>query len=511
VPVRTGPPLIAGCRIPGCCPGCGVNDTLSWRLQVSGPPGSQVVLEFERQRNLAGRLRVEGGAHWRDDHTLLVPAGESWVHGLSFHSAKSPMTALPAVIGAAPASATTRSLDQPAPASMVRFTVVQYLSEVPVNHAEMAFDLRDLGLSPAKAEDIIDLHNNRQGDSAIILVDGWRESGFVNDEIYRAADRANVGNLLPILPECQSIFDRLEIKRARLRGFEVSPATGVPERENTIEHEARRLGQDVRNLEVQLDNCGQCPYGKQCNSEAIVFSNGDAMAFDENIDVWTSAPNDVFYARLGSTHKIPVTFWILPDQAVDPQAYFELTRTRILSDQLRANQIFEEYNCGIAFTTAAINDVGSDPGPALPIGPDCLEANRLSDEIGHIQGHINIYYLPQVPETFDAITCPPHTVLILQNAINEALAHEYGHWLTLGHVDGFDLDNDGLHDFPQTNLMMSGGLVKYELTEGQCFRMNVSPYSVLNSLGYRTGPTRKCRDIDINADCPAVFLDVKPD
>jgi hypothetical protein len=155
-------------------------------------------------------------------------------------------------------------------------------------------------------------------------------------------------------------------------------------------------------------------------------------------------------------------------------------------------------NCGIGFQTTAINNATADPDTNALLNATCTQAANLRSQIGFTAGQLNAYYLDN-PGGARGWWCGNNTIIVGAGADNESLSHEFGHGFSLGHTNG-------LPGFPATNLMLSGGTGRNNITEGQCFRCNVDDDSTLNTNGVRVGLTRNCPDKTTSSTCPASSL-----
>lgn len=232
-----------------------------------------------------------------------------------------------------------------------------------------------------------------------------------------------------------------------------------------------------------------------CNCEVAVFSDDDAMQLIENVNAWTDSVGDLLRVDLTpDLLQMPVTIWVM-------HGPFAATQALVINDMARANQLYNSMNCGIGFQTAAINDVTTDPNTAGLIDANCTKAADLRNQIGFINNNLNVYYVRNPGAR--GWWCGNNTILIGSGADNESLAHEIGHALSLGHTNA-------VAGIPGTNLMVTGGVGRNSITEGQCFRCNVNTNSRLNLNGVRAGATRNCPDGTTNDRCPDLSLDIVP-
>jgi len=124
----------------------------------------------------------------------------------------------------------------------------QLLGPVVVNSYRVRYVLR-LCPPPVLRADTIDLDNNAANDSAVVLLDGRRSGGCVDDQQFRGSNVINVGNVLA-------------------RG--------------------------------------------SCNSEAAVFSDDDAFQLVENVGVWTNSLGDTLKVnQTPDLLEAPVSVWLI--------------------------------------------------------------------------------------------------------------------------------------------------------------------------------------------------------
>ncbi|MEZ4415600.1 MAG: hypothetical protein R3E10_07575 [Gemmatimonadota bacterium] len=286
--------------------------------------------------------------------------------------------------------------------------------------------------------------NNAGADSAVVLVDGNLGGTCVNDSIYRIVDG----------PVSLGTFD----------------APGA------------------------------------CNTEIIVFSNGDAVALAD--------PSSVFSSSYGT-----VTIDLTPDRIVVPVVVWRAdggsgAGAPAAGEIALADTLFDENHGGIAFTATYQNVATADSTTINQVAIDvwnggfCTTSSITSDATIYTAGQINIYY---TNEAFTGWHCGTDNIIMIGSlAQPESLTHELGHAFSLGHTNSVDYDGDGVLDFAANNIMVGGGFGRDHFSEGQDLRMSLNASSDLNGLGYRTGATRTCLDSDITDTCPWLALDGVP-
>jgi hypothetical protein len=252
-----------------------------------------------------------------------------------------------------------------------------------------------------------------------------------------------------------------------------------------------------------------------------VFSEQDAMAFEEEVKTWTNSCGDAHTVDLEPILAAPVTFFLAVPDALAKLSWGGKTVDVIAKEDLAdANQIYDENKTGISFAAtwqqltpaeglrllallpAAIVGAlkqGFDPTSFVCSLPSELEQAGL-----YVPGRLNVYYLP-VPGT--GMICPDdrNVVFIALMKKQATLAHELGHSLSLlgtwGHTNGAP-------GFYKRNVMWVGELdVRDHFSLGQAFRQNLEPISSVNVNGVRTGRVRNCPLTAATDQCPRLDLD----
>jgi len=445
------PPIIVGCEVIDCCPGCPGTPPIDWRILVEGPV-QQLALRFENLADSPQTLRVEGPARWDQRATLMVGRGQTMLRGLPRATRARQVKVRPQVRfdaaavpvdtpGVAPArDGSPRQVD-------ARILIEQLIGEIVVNERVIMYRLRRCPRPPIVwPTDQIDLNNNAAMDNAVVFLDARRASGCVNDEINRGIDIFSVGSVLS---------------------------------------------------------------NQTCRSEVAVFSDDDAVQLVENVTAWSDPLGDLLPVNMTPDRwQPPIDVWITR-AALQARSQNEVAQADLLINTnhggidvlanvtaqplpTNANATTIDNTAGNVWNTGACN-VGAITG-----NPAIFTANRL-----------NVYFVNQA---FTGWWCPQSNVIAIgTTAQPETLAHELGHAFTLAHTDGVDYNADGANDFPNTNIMWPGGVGRTTFTEGQCFRMTLNPTSMLNVNGVRTvGPTRNCPDATLSSACPWVALDAVP-
>ncbi len=449
------PPIVVGCEIIDCCPGCPGPGPLDWRVLLRGGPVEAVTLQFENLPPAESRrLDIEGKAQWVDPSSLRIGKGETTIKGFAARTSGPPPTALPRI--ALDQAAIKRASDEKSAYGAeqavgdIEFVVEQLLGDVVVTTYALRYRL--IWCPHPGGEDEIDLDLNNGPDNAVLFVDANDSTTCFDDQIYRGQDIIGVGNLH-------------------------SPGT--------------------------------------CNADIIVFSDGDAVQLFENVSVWTSNTGDLFKADLTpDLWQVPVTVWISV-----PNAQVSATLARAQNEIAQSDFLYDTNHAGIAFagttnyqTVTNANQINTITNAATNVwnnGNCAPVANITGNPAIFNAGQLNVYY---VNGAFTGWYCAGSNVIAIgTNAQPETLAHEFGHSFSLRHTNNVDYDADGTNDFSNANIMWGGGFGRTDFSEGQDFRMTVNQGSTLNTNGVRTtGATRSCPDNVISATCPWIGLDAVP-
>lgn len=428
----------AGCEAVLCCEGC-PTAPLTWRIRVLGDALDRVVLQFENLTAAQARqLDIKGKARW-EGTALHVWKGETTVSGFRPDPRSAPPVASPRLLFDRDALRRLQETAATAPGrgpERAEVAVEQLMGKYVVNEARLAYSVRSCPNPPATS-DFIDIANNFNDDQAVVLLDARDGSGrCVNDEVFRGNGKIFLGNV---------------------------PGSG------------------------------------DCNSEAVVFSNNNAMLFVTPVDSWTDSVPDRLNAMLFRLNEARVTVWIATDESG--------TQERAEWEMRVADLHYDDNNAGIEFNPD-FRELFNNQEAVEILGRHCANVSRIKASSFYKAGRLNVYYVDNgVSASWRGLMCndEPNIIFIDRSSDSESLAHEFGHAFSLN-------DSNGVSGLDTFNIMWSGGTSRSYFTEGQSFRMNVNSTSKLNLNGARTGPVRDppCDDTADDQRCPRLSLNVTP-
>jgi hypothetical protein len=254
-----------------------------------------------------------------------------------------------------------------------------------------------------------------------------------------------------------------------------------------------------------------------CEADIAAFGKGRGMGFEDASQKWTDNPGDQVGISLAPRlSQIPLNIFILSgDQYTDdPSKSVEVRRTSAGDDVTRALQMYDDYMTGISFSvTQVVDETMSQTFSADLLTADCNDVGRFGQfkavdpEKTAVKG-INVFY-SDGQDGYLGQTCHENSnfasivIVISQGATGDILAHELGHAL-------LSKDHYNPYGVPLDNLMMSPTSYPASLTIGQAFRMNLNAVSILNTGGFRMGPTKTCPDSAGAPNCPDITLRPQP-
>ncbi len=236
------------------------------------------------------------------------------------------------------------------------------------------------------------------------------------------------------------------------------------------------------------------PAGAGGNDELIVFSPHRRLELVQDVP-WTSGV-DTVEVTLQAALEVDVTIWIV-------KGPFAAQASHAASAIARTARIWDDERAGLAFDSVAYMDAtAADSASNYFDLTVCNAKAGLEANIGYVAGTINVYWVGTVDSgTRRGRACPigGDHIIMAEDTGDELLSHEIGHSLGLTHTDAIT------ENFDQTNVMHSASSVRRYLTEGQTFRQQFDPGSVVNSRwGMRTSEQRACPRDFAFARCPAI-------
>jgi len=371
------PPIIVGCEVIDCCPGCPGPGFLDWRILVQGPDLGPLQLRFENLPEAAReRLQIRGDARWQSRDTLLVSGKEVLLSGFPVQKGVRP----PAVFAdlafdqdriAAARGLNADSADEDrGEIGSVQVSIEQLLDRTVVNEAILEYRVRRCTPPVLEFPDQIRLVNNTDNDDAVVFIDGRRSGACIDD-----FPRRGVSLIL------------------------------------------------TKNLQSPL----------ACANELAVFSDDNAVAFldgtNGNAPGWTDAANEVTTVSLRPLLNVPVTVWLVAAN----------TGPRAVADVANANLLYNSNHLGLAFQ-ANIQNVSNNPNAAqvATSGTNaCSTAwiNALTSSAFFTPGQLNVYYVAGSFTGFNCIAAR-NIIMVGTTANNQTLAHEFGHAFSLPHTNG---------------------------------------------------------------------------
>jgi hypothetical protein len=233
-------------------------------------------------------------------------------------------------------------------------------------------------------------------------------------------------------------------------------------------------GRNTMTVENLLQNGSACP-----PDEIAVFAPDRRMLFEERPACFTDDTDLISFDLRAETVLLPDTVWLVGD---NPTIHATL-ETRARDDIEWTNDVYSQSSCGLGLAIPVIK-YGTLNG--------AITFDSLKQQVGFDTGRVNIYY---VTGNIDAqgLEWADGQILIANDAGRQTLAHEFGHTLSLEHVDDV------------FNVMAVNSNTRRELTLGQCYRANLNQRSLPQQLAILTAPRvpRVCGN-DRSPSCPDV-------
>lgn len=286
---------------------------------------------------------------------------------------------------------------------------------------------------------------------------------------------------------------------------------------------------DERRRSAETEPVGNLLEADGCRSEVGIFSQGDAAAFVEKVDVWTDACGDVLTVDLEPLLEAPATVWVAVPAPLSLLWWGEADTAVVVQEDFKnAAQIYDQNKTGIAFDAdlvkvsigdwkdilAVLEDTpvlelllqaAADEDPTVPV---CALPAELEELGFYRKDRLNVYYLP-LP--FTGMICDDDRNVIFVGLVKKpaTLAHELSHSFSLLGPGGHTRDLPG---FDETNVMwVKDSTPRTHFSLGQAFRHNLDETSTLNVNQVRNGPERRCPALPTSPDpdpaCPRLEID----
>lgn len=258
-----------------------------------------------------------------------------------------------------------------------------------------------------------------------------------------------------------------------------------------------------------------------CGHEVVVQAQDHGMLLD-TLPVWISG---ILRADLPPRVQVNLNLWV---PAGDPW----LAQQALIQVEL-ADTLFNRNRAGISLTVPGSAAQAYSDSDASTVGTGCTAVDNLIRSQPPYRlfqpGSINVYYVPSIsgggtygPMGFNCFEWgAPNVIYMSRAALDNVLAHELGHALSLQYRNGHV---NGLEGFTDRNLMNalqlpSVAVLQDHWTAGQVYRMNADARSVLNSLAgigdtakaFRAGIKRVCQDDPKGpSPCPPLAFEESP-
>jgi hypothetical protein len=354
--------VVVGCDVVDCCPGCPNASSLDWRVQVSGNAIEAVHLSFKNlsaaaieSLALTGATLTAGG--------IRVPGGTGVIK------------ALPMKVGnLVPVASLRLALDNswtpvPAPANRIDVLIEQLLGEVVVNEFALQFTVEACPAVAAPPSDRIELRNNADNDSAVIVWSARRgpasSATCVSYGNARATGTANLGSL-------------------------------IPKDEQT------------------------CP-----SSNAAVFSDDNAMFFAPSVTTWTAGMDDELPVDLEKRVAVPVKVFVTDSMAGSVPQLAVDTANAIYNEN-NTGIVFE------AAIDSDLSTEEADAIGSRNCSRDEEEWKKLETLDLYGKDHLYVYYVP-LGFTAVNCDKHRNAIFVGTTSGISTLAHELGHALSLKH------------------------------------------------------------------------------
>jgi hypothetical protein len=224
----------------------------------------------------------------------------------------------------------------------------------------------------------------------------------------------------------------------------------------------------IENIEHDTDDC---------TAEIAMFAPGHRMQFIDRKTCFTDGPELITFDVSAPMIELPVTVWAVNADATHKAAIVALAT----QDALAANVIYSTSGCGLVMSVPTFKSgrLSSD-----------LSADALRHEVGVDANRINVYYLPSGLDA-KGLEIDGNVLILGPDASRDTLAHEFGHALSLDHIDD------------AFNIMSTNSFVRKDLTIGQCYIANLNKQAYTQVARFQAAPSTEklCTGLRSSA-CP---------
>ena len=355
-----------GCESRLCCPGC-PDDTIDWRIRVSGDPLQSVLFQFENlSPGAAHKLRIKGKARWEGGALRVLP-GETVVSGFKHDPRATPVVATPRLFSNRESftklqHVAARGGDRPL--GRMEVFVEQLMGKYAISEARVAYNVTRCQNFPNGGDRLL-LNNNVSNDNAIALIDARNGSGnCLDDQPFRGAGIVNLGDLRP---------------------FDV------------------------------------------CTSDTSVFSDDNGMFF-VNPTLWTDSPVDEQVLNLPPMFRAPVAVWVAIDESgAQERAEWDMANANYLYNENKTGIAFDA-NYTSALQLANIAREGCKNIDRIKAS-SFYQPGRIN--VYYIDNWTTLGWGQTCWNNTDNKPTSPGIIFVNRWAPPETLSHEFGHAFSL--------------------------------------------------------------------------------
>lgn len=481
------PPVVLGCRVAGCCPGCDAAAPLDLAVDVEGDFPVSLEAGIEGDPALTAKLRPG-----RTVIKAVVAAASG--SGSQAAPARPRLLRLQAAFDAAAVERAARVVparrfnSEAAARLSVTFTQLQGDHVVAIDRfvatATSCPTQRPL-------TDRIELEGGQGHEEAVVIARAARDGVCVSGEIWTGKGVIYIGNWDSAdgCPADLAVF-------ARDRAAVLRSVGGLSPARSAASTEAARGAPSKPRAPPRLG------VGQQVGPEGWTADVG------ERLEVSLASPRVV----------LPVVV-----RLIAAASEVEALRARSRFDLTVADRALDVSRCGIAVASGADTVVAPledtvrrdllAAGEA-PLAERCDRVDAALAQQGlRAPGRVEAIYVAEA--ALAVFTCREQGLVVLGGLAGpESLAHGLGHLLGLEHSQVAPAAPRGVADevargdfsLGSDNLMGPQGTARRSFTIGQCFVAFFDPHSVVNEWKLREGPIRSCGPGAVPDSCPPIGL-----